>query len=402
VLSSPEDGFDDGGVEGRGVLLGLDDQQLRTALHVDEILDVEVVPTSSPGVPWVRLGKCNRDIIQGPNRETLVSALLARIRLHLGTELHYVEGLTASELVQQGFSDPVKTFIKNEPHTLKKLRAGKLRLISNVSLVDSLVERILFRLQNRCEIRHWKDISSKPGMGLHDEGLKELWSTFSSAQSKYGSLAETDVSGWDWSVKYWLMQDDMLCRAKLAGARKGSAYYHLLMMRSLTVSLKVFCLSSGKLVAQKKRGLQASGSYNTSAGNSRMRVLLAYCALVLWIMVMGDDGVETSDPTSNTRALYELMGFPIKDYVICEPGEFSFCSTNFVGSWKGSPANAMKTVFRYLSHSLSSRTVNAEFRVQLEDDLRHHPDRERILSRVDFISAMELNDSITELESKQC
>lgn len=355
-------------------------------------MDHEVVPTSSPGVPYVLLGRNNRDILSGPGRTIVRQAVLDRFRLLLTTPLEHIASLTAEQLVQGSFCDPVKVFIKNEPHKISKLRAGRYRIISNVSLVDSLLERILFRKQNQLEIARWRTCPSKPGMGLHDEGLKELYSLFVQSQARF-PLAESDVSGWDWNVKGWMMEDDMLMRAALAGARPGSPYHHMLMARYYTVSLKVFVLSDGSLLAQRVRGIQASGSYNTSAGNSRMRVALAYVAGVQWVIAMGDDDVESYDETGEVERNYRRLGIPLKDYKLCEPGMFEFCSTVFRGSWKGAPANAARTLYRYLSHSLASRTSNPEFRAQLAFDLRHHERQQELLALV---------DSITELESKPC
>lgn len=39
--------------------------------------------------------------------------------------------------------DPIKVFVKQEPHKRKKLDEGRLRLISSVSLIDTIIDRIL-------------------------------------------------------------------------------------------------------------------------------------------------------------------------------------------------------------------------------------------------------------------
>lgn len=370
----------------------MDDGDLSAALNLDYLFDNEVVPTSSPGVPYVLLGKDNRTILSGPGRDFIRTVLLTRFRLLLQTPLSYLASLTAEQLVEGGFCDPVKVFVKNEPHKVQKLRDGRYRIISNVSLVDSLLERVLFRKQNQLEIARWQTCPSKPGMGLHDEGLQALYDLFVDAQARF-PLAESDVSGWDWNVKGWMMEDDMLMRASLAGARRGSPFYHMLMARYHCVSLKVFVLSDGSMVAQRVRGIQASGSYNTSAGNSRMRVHLAYVVGVGWVVAMGDDDVEEFDESGVVVANYRRLGIPLKDYKLCGQGSFEFCSTRFEGSWQGVPVNVARTIYRYLSHSPASRTANPEFRAQLANDLRHHPRQQEYLALV---------DSITELESKPC
>nr|UHS71546.1 MAG: putative RNA-dependent RNA polymerase [Barnaviridae sp.] len=300
--------------------------------------------------------------------------------------------MTPRELVQCGLVDPIKVFIKSEPHKVAKIEAGKLRIISNVSIVDQLVERVLCSRQNKLEISRWKTCPSKPGMGLHDEGLQELYDEVTAVQKSGMNLAETDISGWDWNVKDWLLALDAELRADLYHAPEGSALRHLLWFRGFAVARKVFCLSDGTLYEQQVPGIQASGSYNTSSSNSRMRIILAYIVGCAWAIAMGDDDVEEAVP--NASEAYVRLGFSVKDYKILDKvGWFDFCSTSFMGSWRGRPSQWLRTVFRYLSHSPASFVSNPEFRAQLVSDMRHMPNQQEILFSC---------DSIVELESKRC
>lgn len=301
----------------------------------------------------------------------------------MDTPLETIRSMTSVELVQNGLQDPVKIFIKQEPHKMAKILAGKLRIISNVSIVDQLIERVLCSKQNKLEISKWQHIPSKPGMGLHDDGLKLLFDEVVAAQREH-QLAETDVSGWDWSVPNWLLQLDMQCRADLYHAPEGSALRHLLLSRGHCIANKVFALSDGQLYAQTIPGIQASGSYNTSSSNSRMRVSLAWLIGCLWAIAMGDDDVESE--VENAREKYAALGFVVKDYKLLEGvGNFEFCSTRFVGNWAGYPTQWLRTVYRYLSHSLASHTLNPEFRSQLSDDFRHLPEQQEVLTSCDAV-----------------
>lgn len=311
-----------------------------------------------------------------------MSCVVSRIQLILSTPLEVLLSLSPVELVQRGFCDPVKIFIKTEPHTAAKIASGKLRIISNVSIVDQLVERLLFSRQNKAEIANWEVCPSKPGMGLHDAGMAIIWEIVQVACRTFGLLAETDVSGWDWSVPAWLLKLDMECRILLCDATPQVA--HLMRFRAHAICNKVFALSDGSLIAQTVPGIQASGSYNTSSTNSRMRVLLAWLGGCLWAIAMGDDNIETVVP--GIREWYERMGFKVKDYKTFGLGAaFEFCSTRF-SSPIGVPVQWLRTVYRYVSHSPPSLSANPEFRAQLADDLRHHPDQESILSRCDRVT----------------
>lgn len=364
--------------------LGEPDDELISLLDLPGIVEREVQPASSPGVPFVKLAKTNKELFSNAYYRGLIFSLVV-IRLRKIAQYDYseIEAMSPCDLVKLGLTDPIKVFIKQEPHKVAKVKAGKLRIISNVSIVDQLIERILCSKQNKVEIARWTVCPSKPGMGLHDEGLKEIYHTVVEAQ-RAQPLAETDVSGWDWSVPEWLLKFDMQCRADLYRCPADSLLRKLLLFRGHAISNKVFALSDGSLYAQGVPGVQASGSYNTSSSNSRMRVSLAWLIGCAWAIAMGDDDVESEVPDARNK--YEALGFVVKDYKRLERlGCFEFCSTRFEGNWAGYSAQWLRTVYRYLSHSPASFAQNPEYRTQLVGDLRHHPDNQEILSRCDTL-----------------
>lgn len=342
---------------------------------------------SSPGFPYLKLGKKNADLFSDESlKGSVLSAVAQRVRRILQASQDGVDfdSLTPLEFLERNLADPIKVFIKNEPHKLAKIRDQKYRLISNVSIVDQLIERALCSRQNYAEIANWKTCPSKPGMGLHDEGLQELYAEVVSRQ-RVRSVAETDISGWDWSVQDWTLRLDGTLRSRLYHAAPGCALDVLLRFRSSCVARKVFVLSDGTMYQQLKPGVQASGSYNTSSTNSRMRVALGYLVGAEWVIAMGDDDVE--DEVPGAAEAYRELGYRVKDYVVPSEGCFDFCSTTFSGSWAGSPSQVMRTVYRYLSHSLASLSANPGFRVQLANDIRHHPSKQEILEGCDTVVA---------------
>jgi len=146
------------------------------------------------------------------------------------------------------------------------------------------------------------------------------------------------------------------------------------------------------MYAQALPGIQLSGCYITSSGNSDMRNLAAELAhdslrvegspaLPLQMAIMGDDAVEPLN--LDLEDAYARLGFKIKGISIWEDGVYSFCSSYFDKTWKGQPESWRKTLFRFLSHPVSDPHFN-EWRRQLEYDLRHSPSLSTILSRVDL------------------
>lgn len=354
-------------------------------LGITQILQSEVVMDSSPGVPYMRLARRNKDIVQSEELSSfVVRCVCARVRLLLRVEPEELAAMLPSELVERGFADPIKIFIKSEPHKLQKIREGKLRIISNVSLVDQIIERLLSTPQNKLEIRRWATCPSKPGMGLNDSGLQELYSTLQQKWREGAKLAESDVSGWDWSIPYWLLKMDAEARVRLANASNGP-WAHLVRCRVEVLARKLFYLSDGQMWEQTVPGVQASGSFNTSSTNSRMRVMVGWVEGQPWVMAMGDDDVEEEGEEVPD---YGRRGLRVKEYKECVDGVVEFCSTRFPGSWKGYPTQVGRMLFRLLSHSSAVLNQHPEFKAQFLQEVRHHPEKAEIEGKVDSIIAL--------------
>lgn len=280
----------------------------------------------------------------------------------------------AVELVKCGACDPVKIFIKMEPHNRDKVTTGRLRLISSVSLVDQLVERVLFSNQNKREIRSWQLIPSKPGMGLDDDSIKAIWS-IAKEHLLADNLVEADLSAFDITTHGWELMTDVLIRTELAGLTYDSPGRSMFINRGHCVANTVFVLSDGSMWAQLTPGVQLSGSFNTSATNSRIRVLQAYMAGASWAMAMGDDCLEgRGDPQ-----VYVNMGKTLKMYN-SRIERFEFCSHIFRDGI-AYPKDASKTFFRLLNQPPS---VVAEYGQELLAQfimvMRHHPDLHEMLA----------------------
>lgn len=303
------------------------------------------------------LGSTNAEVLE--NYGTLVWRLVAE---RINTWLQYTgdfSDMTSEDLIQQGFCDPVKIFIKDEPHKLSKINEGRLRIISSVSLVDQIIERVLHYVQNKTEIEYWDQCPSAPGMGLHDDGLLALAQNMEDLLAETGEVMCTDVSGWDWSVQEWELQDDMELRWKLAGEREDSDYAHMCRVNAMVVANSVYVDPGGSCWAQQVKGIQNSGRYCTSSSNSRMRVLLSVNSRLdqglpplvnghCGIKAMGDDSVEVSLP----RIVESMVkfGHTISENTTATTLEgLEFCSHRWLASRYACPVAPSKTTFRFFS-----------------------------------------------------
>lgn len=329
------------------VLRGTEWSKEEIAKEAKKIGETEVNPKASPGVPLSVLGQSNAEVLS--RHGDLVYIAVAE-RLIALSEADLEAHPKPSDLVRLGLCDPVRLFVKNEPHPANKVREGRFRLISSVSLVDQLVERLLFGPQNKAEIALWQSVPSKPGMGLSQKWQFEaLWKDL---QIKHASApaAEADISGFDWSVQKWELEADVCMRIERGNfpARMRKAALN----RFKCFANAVFQLSNGELIEQGLPGLMKSGSYCTSSTNSRIRCLMAEIIQAPWCIAMGDDSVEGY--VEGARELYGELGHTCKDYIPCAAEgeilkEVNFCSHSiaadrcYLQSWA-------KTLFRYLEH----------------------------------------------------
>lgn len=323
-------------------------------------------------MPLGRLGHTNDQVVR-KHWDLVVQLVCERLRC-IAT---YKGPIEAEALVRAGVRDPVRIFIKMEPHKKSKIATGKLRIISGVSLIDQIVERLLGGNQNEAEIAAWKTCPSKPGIDLSDEGLYHMSSYFKKELLR-GRIMETDISGWDWSVKLWELLFDAECRRRLAGGIAGGAFDHFLKMQAYAVANSVFYLPDGDLVAQIDAGGQLSGSYWTSSTNSRMRVGLSLVARqmagyvlmgAIGVCAMGDDSTEQE--YEGVSSAIEKLGHLVKYLKFNNQVEgISFCSHEWMENGLAKPETVWKTFYRFLSHPTPMVHL-CEWIVQLAVTLRH-------------------------------
>lgn len=333
------------------------------------------------------------------NKLLPVLAQLTFDRLQKMSEVN-VAGWTPERLVQEGLCDPIRLFVKGEPHKEKKLIEGRYRLIMSVSLIDQLVARVLFQRQNKTEIANWVKIPSKPGFGLSTDDQVELFVSSLAERVRapvddllinYSNyLVSTDCSGFDWSVADWMLADEVEIRNDLTDGL-SDLQKQLRKVWCYCISNSVVCLSDGRLFAQQEPGIQKSGSYNTSSSNSRIRVMCAFHCGADWAFAMGDDALE-----SNTSDLgkYKDLGLKVE-----ASGKLEFCSHVFEPTGLAIPVNQGKMFFK-LFFGYEPECGNVEVLVNylaacvsLQNELRHCPDSLSLLNRLVAVPVGQQNNS---------
>jgi len=361
----------------------------------------DVKPDANPGIPFTTLGCAKNSQVFSRHYDLLVEMICEQIvyMVVFGSEF---PRMSSVDLIAYGCWDPVRLFVKNEPHSEAKLLEGRLRLIANVSLRTQLIERWLCGFQNDLEIAQWYNLPVAPGIGLDDDSLYLITAKLKSILSRRGEVAMTDVSGWDWSVKPWLLWADAERRRIASGAPAGGIYAELLFARAYATGASVYAMSDGSLVAQGSHGIQNSGSYCTSSTNSWMRVILYLVARSLasgempqesWleeVVAMGDDCVEAHVP--GVLEQYRKMGFKCSlSATSTSVKGVEFCSHKFDGQGLAEPTSWDKTLYRFFSGKPGAELV-AQL-AQLEFVLRHLPRRQELMTIArDYAGAVPANN----------
>lgn len=276
--------------------------------------------STSPGIPYLHVAS-STGIYLGFNGFTF-------------TETERVNALYESVrnwFSNSGARNPIRIFIKDEPHKLSKIANGKLRLISSTPLELEVIEHMLFDEQNEAETGHWATGPFKVGITLSGGGWKLI--------ETRGMFLCADKSSWDWSVPGWAMMLDLKYRRHCC-LTKGTAFEDW-----KSKSLKyysymygggcLFQLSSGHKFRQLVSGIIKSGSVITLSSNTHLQLWYHHLALHRMgemgnprMSAMGDDTVVelgSRDRRFVERyvAATESLGCKIKEYeVMCNRVEF--------------------------------------------------------------------------------
>jgi len=261
----------------------------------------------SPGLPWSNHYPDNLTFVN-TDYDVLFEAVKSRILL-LGSDV-CLESLDAIELVDGNYTDPVRTFVKNELHSEKKLNNGKVRLVFNVSVVDLIIERILFDAFNKTSIKHWTTSPSLPGMGFDDAkyaGLVEM-------MNRILIMATSDVSGMDFTVAREDMIMYFLVCSNNSGAFIGSFLYRAMWNRILCFGRSEIHFSNGLIIKQMIDGFVKSGGGLTSSMDSFTRWSWG-CVVGIKSAELRTDGTSEDWLTANSHLIHAMGDDCFEPYV---------------------------------------------------------------------------------------
>lgn len=188
-------------------------------------------------------------------------------------------------------ADPIKVFVKQEPHKMDKIRKETYRLISGVSLVDSLVDRIIFGWILRRMLQTVGKNPSMVGWSPVRGGWKYLRQYFAGK-----TLACLDKSSWDWTVLEWMIAAMLEFVLGLA-VNPPDWWIHMVEMRFYMLFHSAsYQFSDGTYTRQNFWGIQKSGSLLTIFMNTVLQYIIHMMVMPgdnsVRMKIMGDDTVQ--------------------------------------------------------------------------------------------------------------
>nr|QXV86562.1 RNA-dependent RNA polymerase [Solemoviridae sp.] len=272
--------------------------------------------TSSPGYPYMLRNSCNAHLF-GAKDDTLDTE-----------KVNHIWSIVQQRLIKRD-CDPIRLFVKPEVHEKRKLDLEKYRLISSVSVVDQIIDHMLFDELNDKMVASWIHIPGKAGWSPFGGGWRfmprETWMA-------------TDASSWDWTVQPWLLEMCLEFRARQC-ENLDERWLELASWRyECLYKNPLFITSGGLLLRQKAPGIMKSGCVNTISDNSLMQAILHLrvsleigMPTIPYLFTMGDDRLQEPIPDEFLEKYLEVTRqFCILKYAQ-RKNEFSgFC---FEGKW---------------------------------------------------------------------
>lgn len=253
-------------------------------------------------------------------------------------------------------ADPLRVFVKQEPHKMSKIEEGRLRLIMSVSLIDSLVDRILFMRLMCMVVDKFADSKILIGWSPVKGGYRLIENLFQ------GRSVSIDKKAWDWSVPHWLLEIvkrviiDLAVDAPMWWRNAVEARFRCLFVHPL------FVFKDGAVGEQAKPGIMKSGCYLTILINSLGQLILHEMAisrlnldrrLTEPIVVMGDDSLQKwFDGVTQYVEYLQSLGFRLE--VQTHDDEPEFAGFTYKKGYR--PAYRQKHYFA-LSHLDTNREV---------------------------------------------
>lgn len=256
--------------------------------------------------------------------------------------------------------DDLKVFVKQEAHKLRKLQDGAVRLISAVSLVDTMIDRILFGWLGRAVLANVCRTPCMVGWSPVRGGWRLVHRRF-----KDKPVVCLDKGSWDWTVPDFIV-DIWLEVVKGLAIGASTEWSILVEMRFRALFTEArFRFDDGTVVHQPHKGVMKSGCYLTIILNSLGQSALHYLANSRLGRPMaenqpytiGDDTVQDSfEGIEDYTKVLESFGIIVKGAKVKHHVEFAGFAYDGITCW---PAYWQKHLFNVAHTPVLAEVLNS-------------------------------------------
>lgn len=233
--------------------------------------------------------------------------------------------------------DPVRVFPKKQSQKRTKELP---RVISQISVVDQMVERFFFTGFTTAESMGYPFLPTKKGIGFNRSHAKLIGDSICEVSKAVGcDPIASDVSGWEKNYnRPMALAHGSIMRATASDGEKCSVT--LKRATDWWAHSLITCpyvTDGGGLVVFPDFRVQRSGDFLTTSSNGSGRWMCGYL-VGSYSVCMGDDCLEWSRKSkAELIAAYAEIGLPVRDVEQMSRDDFLFCSHRFKrandGTW---------------------------------------------------------------------
>ena len=338
-------------------------------------------PDANAGFPYLLSGQKKKAYAEG-NLPLVVALVQERMARILAFDLELLRRLTPSQLVSAGLMDPLRPIVKNEPHKLQKMREGRYRLVICISVVDEIIDRLLFTTHSTALVGQFAETYSAIGVGFDEDKTAKLVSNVFDRIADSCPIAHSDVSHWEYCCQEEDFDEFAEITIQCTNA-PSAAYEKLVRGRCVLLSRGVYVLEDGDLWEQIQPGVNKSGGYQTSRFNTVTRARKSRMVGSVAQMCAGDDCVERVVVGAERR--YAKLGVAVRSYTV-SADDFDFCSHEYSREGPPIPQNMPKAVVRFIADEPTSDKL-----MQFVYEYQHAP---RLTEAIDaLLSTLEADPS---------
>jgi len=313
----------------------------------------------APGYPLNLLYTTNEQAIDA-DYDLILGSVIARVHLWLSDDWDYEDHRDDPMwFILNGIIDPSSVFIKDEPHPLRKLKEGRFRCITPVSLVGQVVEAILTQEMADSTKESLYDCGSAIGIGFTDHQNREFRDFMYRKLDEFdddATMTSSDVKGFDalhdevsFAAVHHYEQLAWLANSVWWRAQKR---WYLLMSKSV-----VFV--DGVLYTKTIRGTLDSGSRKTSLENTTLRLIYEFYIrnrmppTPIFVVAAGDDSISVGKTAPGEYERVALgLNITLRD-VTTSRDSVEFCSHRYNRGNDLFPLTSWpKSVYRMLSKAV--------------------------------------------------